>query len=137
MTVYFSAEAERDIETIGDYIARDDPARAMSFLGELRVRCLGLATMPRRFPLVSRYEASGVRRCVHGAYLIFYKESDEGIVILHILHGAQEHGAPSCFRADPARIAGVKGRTRCGSSIILQRKDASTGGPCQPFLIYF
>lgn len=64
MIVYLSAEAEYDLETIGDFIARDNPARALSFLRELRSKCLGL----ERFPLVPRYEASGVRRRVHGLF---------------------------------------------------------------------
>lgn len=49
MIVHLSAEAEHDLETIGDYIARDNPARALSFLHELRAKCLGLAEMPERF----------------------------------------------------------------------------------------
>lgn len=91
MIVYLSAEAEYDIETIGDYIARDNPLRALTFLRELRAKCLGLADMPERFPLVPRYEASGVRRRVHGDYLIFYRVEVESVVILHILHGAQNY----------------------------------------------
>ena len=72
MIVQLSAEAEHDLEAIGDYIARDNPARALSFIRELRSKCAGLADMPERFPLVPRYEAAGVRRCVHGDYLIFF-----------------------------------------------------------------
>lgn len=93
MIVHFSAEAEHDLEAIGDYIARDNPARAISFLRELREQCLGLADMPQRFPLVPRYEAAGVRRRGHGNYLIFYRIEADKIVIIHILHGAQDYSA--------------------------------------------
>lgn len=65
MIVRLSVEAELDLEAIGDFIARDDPSRALSFLQELREKCLGLAEMPQRFPLVPRYEATGVRRRAH------------------------------------------------------------------------
>jgi plasmid stabilization system protein ParE len=54
MIVHLSAEAEYDLEMIGDYIERDNPERALSFLYELRSKCLGLADMPERFPLVPR-----------------------------------------------------------------------------------
>lgn len=91
MIVHLSAEAEYDLEVIGDYIARDNPARALSFLQELRSKCLGLADMPERFPLVPRYEATGVRRRCHGDYLIFYRVEAEKVIILHILHGAQNY----------------------------------------------
>jgi toxin ParE1/3/4 len=93
MIVHLTAEAEYDLETIGDHIARDNPARALTFLQELRSKCLGLADMPERFPLVPRYEAAGVRRRVHGDYLIFYRVEPEKVVIIHILHGAQNYGA--------------------------------------------
>jgi toxin ParE1/3/4 len=93
MIVHLTAEAEYDLETIGDYIARDNPARALSFLQELRSKCLGLTDMPERFPLVPRYEAEGVRRRVHRDYLIFYRVDREKVVILHILHGAQNYSA--------------------------------------------
>lgn len=91
MIVHLSAEAEYDLETIGDYIARDNPARALSFLQELRSKCLDLADMPERFPLVPRYEATGVRRRGHGDYLIFYRIEPKKVIILHIMHGAQNY----------------------------------------------
>lgn len=93
MIIHFSVEAEYDLERIGDYIARDSPARALSFLQELEEKCLGLAQMPERFPLVPRYEAAGVRRRGHGDYLIFYQIEAEKLVILHILHGAHDYNA--------------------------------------------
>ncbi|CCW16924.1 hypothetical protein EBBID32_12630 [Sphingobium indicum BiD32] len=93
MIVHLSAEAEEDLERIADYIALDNPARAISFLQELRGKCLALADMPERFPLVPRYEASGVRRRGHGNYLIFYRVEPEKVVIVHVLHGAQDYSA--------------------------------------------
>jgi plasmid stabilization system protein ParE len=50
--VRLAGEAEADLEAIGDRIAQDDPARAASFVRELRKRCLGLGRFPKRFPLV-------------------------------------------------------------------------------------
>ena len=93
MNVHLSAEAERDLEDIGDYIARDNPARAVSFIAQLRSACLGLADFPERFPLVPRYESEGVRHRVIGKYLIFYRIEAEKLVVLHILHGAMDYAA--------------------------------------------
>jgi len=47
--------------------------------------------MSERFPLVPRYEATGVRRRGHGDYLIFYRVEAEKVIILHILHGARNY----------------------------------------------
>lgn len=91
MIVRIAAEAERDLEAIGDRIAADNPARALSFVSELRDKCLGLADFPERFPRVSRYEALGVRHRVHGSYLIFYRVQPGEVVVLHVLHGATDY----------------------------------------------
>ena len=91
MKVIFAAEAELDLEHIGDYIAVDNPVRAESFVRELLGRCHALADMPRAFPLVPRYEHTGVRRRPYGDYLIFYRIEGDEVQVLHVLHGAQDY----------------------------------------------
>lgn len=93
MIVRLSAEAARDLEEIGDHIARDNPARALSFVLELRAKCFGLADFPERFPLVPRYEAQGIRHRTHGNYLIFYRVEPEQVTVIHITHGARDYEA--------------------------------------------
>ncbi|MDO5643358.1 MAG: type II toxin-antitoxin system RelE/ParE family toxin [Paracoccus sp. (in: a-proteobacteria)] len=90
MIVFLTAAAEADLESIGDYIARDNPARAASFVRELYQRCLDIADMPEAWPVVPRYEALGIRRRVHGRYLIFYRIGVDRITVLHILNGAMD-----------------------------------------------
>ncbi|HXG80274.1 MAG TPA: type II toxin-antitoxin system RelE/ParE family toxin [Sphingomicrobium sp.] len=91
MIVELTAEAEQDIERIGDWIAADNPARAESFVEELLAACKSLADFPERFPLVPRYERHGVRHRVHGNYLIFYRVGNGRVVVLHVLHGAMDY----------------------------------------------
>lgn len=93
MIVVFSAEAETDLEAIGDYIARGSPNRALTFIRELKAHATHIADMPLGYPLVPRYEQSGIRRCVHGNYLIFFKVGSDRIEIVHILHGAMDYAA--------------------------------------------
>lgn len=95
MIVHFLPEAIVDLETVGDYIALDNPRRAVAFIQELRDKCLSLADMPYAFPVVPRYERFGIRHRVYGNYQIFYRvvESDERIDIVHILHGARNYAA--------------------------------------------
>ena len=71
MKLVFTATADADMETIGDYIALENPLRAVSFIREIRGKCIELREVPEAFPLVSRHEATGIRRRVHGNYLIF------------------------------------------------------------------
>ena len=90
MIVELTAEAEADLEAIGDLIAQDNPARALSFVRELSRSCLEPADMPEAWPIVPRYEHHGVRRRVHGRYLIFYRVAEGRITILHVLNGAMD-----------------------------------------------
>jgi plasmid stabilization system protein ParE len=91
MIVEFAAEAERDLESIGDWIARDNPERAASFVNELLRACLELAEFPERFPIVPRYAERGIRHRVHGNYLIFYRVEGDKVAVLHVLHGAMDY----------------------------------------------
>lgn len=93
MIVRLTAEAENDLERIGDYIAQDNPRRALSFVFELHDKCAGLADTYMAFPLVPRYEHQGIRRRVHGDYLIFYRVEAEQVVIIHVLHGAMDYAS--------------------------------------------
>ena len=93
MRVVLTDEALRDLEEIGDYIARDSPVRARTFVGELLLSAQRISEIPQGFPLVPRYERHGVRRRVHGAYLIFYRVEESRVSILHILHGARDYEA--------------------------------------------
>lgn len=96
MIVHISAEAEADLESIGDDIAQDCPMRAVSFVQELRAKCMDLSDMPDAFPLVPRYERRGIRCRVHGNSLIFYRSQNDRIVVIHVLRGAMDY-APILF----------------------------------------
>ncbi len=91
MIVVLTDEAEADLERIGDFIAQNSPERALSFVQELREGCERLALSPKGFPLVPRYEHTGVRRRVHGNYLGFYRVGAEAIEVIHVLHGAMDY----------------------------------------------
>ncbi|MBE7197719.1 MAG: type II toxin-antitoxin system RelE/ParE family toxin [Parafilimonas terrae] len=95
MIVVITDEAENDLEQIGDFIAQDNPRRAISFVKELVDRCHRLTEMPRGYPLLPGWEDVGIRRRRHGDYLIFYRisEAADRIDVLHVLNGAQDYEA--------------------------------------------
>ncbi|HEX3411917.1 MAG TPA: type II toxin-antitoxin system RelE/ParE family toxin [Stellaceae bacterium] len=84
----FSPRAEADLEEIGDYIARDDPARAISFLDELRAHCDHIAATPASYPAREDL-AAGLRMAVHGRYLVLFRSDLDGVRIERIVHGAR------------------------------------------------
>lgn len=91
MIVVITRPAEADLEQIGDYIAADNPARALSFVRDLREKCDALADAPRAYPLAPRYEHLGIGRRSFGDYLIFYRVDADTIEVVHVLHGAQNY----------------------------------------------
>ena len=91
MIVRLTAQAETDLECIGDYIAKDNPSRALSFVIELRGAFLSLAEIALAFPGVPRYERHGIRRRVYGNYSIFYRIDDNQVIVVHILHCAMDY----------------------------------------------
>ena len=88
MRCAFTPLAEADLEAIGDYIARDNPRRALTFVRELRQTCERIADMPRGAPLRPELGA-GVRVVTFGRYLICYAERGDDVVIERIVHGAR------------------------------------------------
>jgi toxin ParE1/3/4 len=91
MIVVITDAAEADFQEIGDWIARDNPVRALTFVRELRRRCESLIDGPRRYARVPRYEHLEIRRRVYRDYLIFYRIIADRIEVLHVLHGARDY----------------------------------------------
>lgn len=80
--------AEQDIESIGDYIALDNPQRALTFIAELRNQCARIASSPKAFR--ARPElGENIRSCAYGNYVIFFQD-DPTVCIVRVLHGAMD-----------------------------------------------
>jgi toxin ParE1/3/4 len=89
MRLEFSPRAFQDLEAIGDYIARDNPKRAASFIRDLREHCRKMAMTPTAYR--QRPElAPGLRSCVFGSYVIFFDNAAASVRIVRILHGAMD-----------------------------------------------
>lgn len=97
MRVDFSPLAEQDLEAIGDYIAADNPRRALSFVQEIRAQCQRIARNPPGYRLRPEL-GDGIRSCVHGHYVIFFEADTHAVTIVRILHGARD--LPALFDLD-------------------------------------
>ncbi len=81
-----SAEAQRDLLRVRDYIADDNPARAETYLDELLARCAGIADFPFAAPETLR--RPGWRVVPHGFYMIFYTVTERRVRIRAVKHSA-------------------------------------------------
>lgn len=88
MRVRFSAQARSDLVAIGMFITGDNPARARSFVTELRSACEGLREAPDRFVAVKERPEGTVRRLPHRAYSVFYQVRSDHVLVMRIVHGA-------------------------------------------------
>jgi toxin ParE1/3/4 len=81
--------AELDLLDIWDYIADDSMARADEFLDRIEGKLQTLALNPgmgrRREELLS-----GLRSFTIGNYVAFYREIEEGIDVIRVLHGSRD-----------------------------------------------
>lgn len=88
MRLRFSPCAEADLEEIGDYIARDNPERAVTFIEEIEAHCNRIAENPTAFPKREDI-APGLLMAVHRRYLIFYRIVEKTVRIERVIHGAR------------------------------------------------
>jgi plasmid stabilization system protein ParE len=90
MKVVITQAAYADLIDIGDYIARDNPTRAITFVDELEQRCRLIRDHPEAAPVLPDHRDRAIRRAVHGRYCIFYRIRTDMIEILHVLNAARD-----------------------------------------------
>lgn len=82
-------DAERDLDEIWLYIARDNIAAADRLLDELTSRFRLLASSPRAGRLRDDLRP-GLRSLAVGNYVIFYRLGKSRVRILRVIHGARD-----------------------------------------------
>ena len=81
--------ARADLIEIGDFIAQDDPRRALSFVAEIEGRMREAAERPMSFPARDDLH-EGLRAARHRRYLIFFVEEGDEVRVVRVLYGARD-----------------------------------------------
>ena len=81
--------ARADLMEIGDFIAQDNPGRALSFLAEIEARMRQAAERPESFPARDDVR-EGLRSARHGRYLIFFLDAGAEVQVVRVLHSARD-----------------------------------------------
>ena len=88
MKLTYSPQAIGDLIEIGNYIKSDNPAAGVRIVEELKGCCSRILDNP--FMGRSRlYLRPGLRSFPHKSYMIFYEPFEDSILIVRVLHGAQ------------------------------------------------
>lgn len=91
MRVLIRPEADADLDSIFEWIAKDNPRAATDSIRRIRAK-LNLLTTPGFAEIGRRGRDPGTRELIVSPYIVvyeFYKARDE-IVVLGILHGARK-----------------------------------------------
>jgi plasmid stabilization system protein ParE len=79
-----------DLAEIARRIGRDSVPTARRFTAALRQRSLAVGRNPLLYPFAEGLGDLGVRRRLYRDYLIFYREAEGRVEVLHIVHGSRD-----------------------------------------------
>jgi toxin ParE1/3/4 len=85
MRVELSGFVEGDLDTIADYIAQDNPSRAVSFLREIGAQILAVGQNPLRPEI-----GEGARMAIVGRYVILFRTMGEVVRIERVVYGGRD-----------------------------------------------
>ena len=89
--VRYLPAAEQDLLSIHDWIASDNPERAVTFVEELDRTITKLTFHPHKgvVPRHPKLRETGYRILIVGDYLVFYKVRGKTIQIYRVIHGSR------------------------------------------------
>jgi toxin ParE1/3/4 len=94
MRVELSRFIEPDLEAIADYIAQDNPERALSFLAEIRAKLILVGNNPLLYRLRPEI-GDEARIAVVGRYVILFRIIEDTVRIERVVFGGRD--LPSLF----------------------------------------
>ena len=89
MRVEFSSFVEGDLDAIADYIAQDNPTRAVSFLGEIGAQILAIGQNPLLHQLRPEI-GEGARIAIVGRYVILFRAMPDAVRIERVVYGGRD-----------------------------------------------
>ena len=89
MRVEFSRFVEPDLEAIADFIAQDNPARAVAFLREIRQKIRSIAKQPLLNQLRPEI-GQEARLAVVGRHVILYRVAGRLVRVERVVYGGRD-----------------------------------------------
>ncbi len=98
--VVFTERFARHLQEMGDYIAADNPRRAVSWLEEVEAKVIKLGCFPESHPYARENDGHDIelRQLVFGKgrykYRVIFTVREDDVVILDIRHASREGHPP-------------------------------------------
>lgn len=89
MRIQLSRFVEPDLEAIADYIAQDNPERALSFLAEIRAKLVLVGNDPLLYRLRPEI-GEEARIAVVGRYVILFRILEDTVRIERVVFGGRD-----------------------------------------------
>lgn len=89
MRLELSGYIEADLEAIADFIAQDNPARAVTFLQEIRAKLYAIAKQPLLYRLRPEI-GEHARMALVGRYIILFRITDEAVRVERVVYGGRD-----------------------------------------------
>jgi plasmid stabilization system protein ParE len=96
-----SSFVERDLEEIADWIAEDNPRRAVSFIQEIRAEFGRIGLQPLLYQLRPEI-AKDARLAVVGSYVILFRIAGKNVFIERVAFGGRNLPGLATSRPDHA-----------------------------------
>jgi len=89
--VEITRTAERDIEAIYDFIARDNPTTAREWVREIERQISRLERSPAQCPIIPETADLGreYRHLLHGPYRTIFRIAGSRVMVVRVIHGAR------------------------------------------------
>lgn len=87
MKLVWTQRAKEDLQSIGRFIARDNPEAARIWLGKLRASALGAMEQPKIGRIVPELGREDIRERIVGNYRIVYRVRARTIEVLTVFEG--------------------------------------------------
>ncbi|MFV2066045.1 MAG: type II toxin-antitoxin system RelE/ParE family toxin [Pirellulales bacterium] len=86
----FAPEAHDDLVGIADFIGRDKPEAARSWIRKIGKTCETIASHPEMGESREGFGVPGCRSFSVGNYVIFFRSTADGIEVARIVHGNRD-----------------------------------------------
>jgi toxin ParE1/3/4 len=86
---FYTSAAHADLASILEYIGRDKPGAALSWVEKIEAKCLLIAENPAIGELQPQF-GDNVRASVVGRYVIFHRQAGSRVEILRVIAGDRD-----------------------------------------------